>query len=247
MEKLVVMGGQESPKEFPLVDKNMLIGRDDSCEICLKDRSVSRHHATMRKVFNGYSIEDEQSTNGTRVNGNLVTKRFLKHGDLIEVGKYHLRFISELAPQEMDDPDRTVVLRPREVEPRNTMATGVTATPPVGAGSAALEEDAVTPLQSTGAQTESDTESPAELRPRVRYMSGENVGEEKVIDRAFFSVGNPGGDLVLINQRQSGFFLLKVGGEHPPMINGEPIKAGGVELHNGDRIDLGELSLKFLS
>lgn len=59
MEKLVVMGGDESPQEFPLVDKRMVIGRDETCDICLKDRSVSRHHATMQRVFNGYSIENE--------------------------------------------------------------------------------------------------------------------------------------------------------------------------------------------
>ncbi|MBT3048389.1 MAG: FHA domain-containing protein [Candidatus Thiodiazotropha sp.] len=247
MEKLVVMGGDESPQEFPLVDKRMEIGRDETCAICLKDRSVSRHHATMQRVFNGYSIEDEQSTNGTRVNGNLVTKRFLKHGDLIEVGKYHLRFISELAPQEMDDPDRTVVLRPRDRELPQDPVSELSAASPLNAGSSTLQEEAIAPLQSSAPNIETDTETPAEHQPRVRFLSGENVGEEKVIDRAFFSVGNPGGDLVLINQRQSGFFLLKVGGDHPPLINGEPIKAGGVELQNGDRIDLGELSLEFLS
>ncbi|MBT2969670.1 MAG: FHA domain-containing protein [Candidatus Thiodiazotropha sp. (ex Ctena orbiculata)] len=246
MEKLVVMGGDESPQEFPLVDKRMVIGRDETCDICLKDRSVSRHHATMQRVFNGYSIEDEQSTNGTRVNGNLVTKRFLKHGDLIEVGKYHLRFIAEQAPQEMDDPDRTVVLRPRDRELPQDPVSELSPTPP-SAGTTTLQEEAIVPLQSSEPTVETSTDTPAAHQPRVRFLSGENVGEEKVIDRAFFSVGNPGGDLVLINQRQTGFFLLKVGGEHPPLINGEPTKAGGVELQNGDRIDLGELSLEFVN
>ena len=51
----------------------------------------------------------------------------------------------------------------------------------------------------------------------------------------------------MINRRHTGYFLLKVGGENRPMINGTPIKAGGVELHNGDRIDLGELSLEFIA
>ncbi|MEW8315895.1 MAG: FHA domain-containing protein [Candidatus Thiodiazotropha endolucinida] len=231
MEKLVVMGDDESPQEFPLVGKRMLIGRDESCEVCLKDRSVSRHHATLIKVFSGYSIEDEQSTNGTRVNGNTVTKRFLKHGDLIEVGKYHLRFINQAPPQDVDDPDRTVVLRPREPKPIQPSSSEVAGIQPADVESS----------------TQPDTETPTQDRPRVRFLDGENKGEVKVVDRAFFSVGNPGGDLVLINQRHSGFFLLKVGGDNPPMINGEPIKAGGVELHDGDRIDLGDLSLEFLT
>jgi pSer/pThr/pTyr-binding forkhead associated (FHA) protein len=249
MEKLVVMGDDESPQEFPLTDKLMMIGRDDSCEICLRDRSVSRHHATLRQVFSGFSIEDEQSTNGTRVNGNMVTKRFLKHGDLIEVGKYHLRFIAQRPPQDMDmdDPDRTVVMRPRESSFPQPAASVASRTSSVGAGASAVTTEAHTEeAHNTGAQLGPDTESPVEQQARVRFLAGGNIGEEKVVDRAFFSVGNPGGDLVLINRRQEGYFLLKVGGDKPPMINGEPIKAGGVKLHNGDRIDLGEMSLEFI-
>ena len=236
MEKLVVMGGDGSPQEFPLFGKRMLIGRDESCEVCLKDRSVSRHHATLLKVFSGYSIEDEKSTNGTRVNGTTVTKRFLKHGDLIEVGKYHLRFIAQTPQQDMDDPDRTVVLRPRESTPTLPAASEVAVAPSVSEESSPqyTSEDP-------------DTETPVEDQARVRYLSGDNKGEVKVVDRAFFSVGNPDGDLVLINRRHSGYFLLKVGGDHPPKINGQPIRAGGVELNDGDRIDLGDLSLEFLS
>ncbi|MES9969949.1 MAG: FHA domain-containing protein [Candidatus Thiodiazotropha sp.] len=245
MEKLVVMGGDESPQEFPLFGKRMLIGRDETCEVCLKDRSVSRHHATLLKVFSGYSIEDEQSTNGTRVNGNTVTKRFLKHGDLIEVGKYHLRFIAQAAPQDMDDPDRTVVLRPRESAPAEAATSEVAVAPSLSEESSQeYAANDISPPQTTEAP---DTEAPVGVQARVRYLSGDNKDEVKVVDRAFFSVGNPGGDLVLINQRTSGYFLLKVGGDHPPMINGQPIKAGGVELHDGDRIDLGDLSLEFLS
>jgi pSer/pThr/pTyr-binding forkhead associated (FHA) protein len=246
MEKLVVMGDDGSPQEFPLAGKRMLIGRDESCDVCLRDRSVSRHHATLLKVFSGYSIEDERSTNGTRVNGNTVTKRFLKHGDLIEVGKYHLRFIAQEAQQDMDDPDRTVVLRPREAKPIQPSAPVVTASPPVRSQADAQHAAGVAPLPQVAA-TQADTETSVEDRASVRYLSGENEGEVKVIDRAFFSVGNPSGDLVLINQRQSGYYLLKVGGDKPPMLNGEPIKAGGVELHGGDRIELGDLSLEFLA
>jgi pSer/pThr/pTyr-binding forkhead associated (FHA) protein len=245
MEKLVVMGDDESPQEFPLVGKRMLIGRDESCDVCLEDRSVSRHHATLLKVYSGYSIEDEKSTNGTKVNGNTITKRFLKHGDLIEIGKYHMRFIAQETDQDVDDPDRTVVLRPRESQQEQPSVPKVTEVPPLGTPRGS--QDATQVAASPQADTQTDTEESVEEQPRVRFLAGENKGEVKVIDRAFFSVGNPGGDLVLINKRHSGYFLLKVGGDKPPMINGVPIKAGGVELNNGDRIDLGELSLEFIN
>jgi pSer/pThr/pTyr-binding forkhead associated (FHA) protein len=246
MEKLVVMGDDGSPQEFPLGGKRMLIGRDEICDITLKDRSVSRHHATLLKVFGGYSIEDEQSTNGTRVNGNAITKRFLKHGDLIEVGKYHLRFITQKPHHEMDDPDRTVVLSRSEIYPETATTPRVTYTP-VAQTASTPEQAVASPPTTLHANLKGDTGTATKSQPRVRFLSGENNGVVKVIDRAFFSVGNPSGDLVLINQRHSGYFLLKVGGDKPPMLNGEPIKAGGVELKNGDRIALGDLLLEFLS
>ena len=257
MEKLVVLSDDESPQEFPLVDKRLLIGRDGTCDICLGDRSVSRHHATLIRVFRGFSIEDERSTNGTRVNGSVVTKRFLKHGDLIEIGKYSLRYIAQAPAEEMDDPDRTVVLRPTNQSNLSTPSAAANRPAPSFSSASAVGRDAPrSPVETSGssapgpAQEEHEPEADSTLgasSAKIKFLSGDQVGEEKVIDRAFFSVGKPGGDLVLINQRHNGYYLLKVGGENTPMINGQPIKAGGVELKSGDRITLGELSLEFLS
>ncbi|MCU7905443.1 MAG: FHA domain-containing protein [Candidatus Thiodiazotropha sp. (ex Epidulcina cf. delphinae)] len=239
MEKLVVMSDDEAPQEYRLIDKRLLIGRDETCDMCLSDRSVSRHHATLMRVFRGFSIEDERSTNGTKVNGTVINKRFLKHGDLIEIGKYRMRYIAQPPERDMDDPDRTVVLRPTH-RSELTVPSAFSAAPmtPPTAGSA--------PVAGETDKQRSDTHTAQEPQAKVRFLSGEHRGEEKVVDRAFFSVGRPGGDLVLINHRHSGYFLLKVGGENNPMINGDRIRAGGVELHNGDRIDLGELSLEFI-
>ncbi|MEW8624893.1 MAG: FHA domain-containing protein [Candidatus Thiodiazotropha sp.] len=257
MEKLVVLSDDESPQEFPLVDKRLLIGRDATCDICLGDRSVSRHHATLLRVFRGFSIEDEGSTNGTRVNGDLVTKRFLKHGDLIEIGKYNLRYIAQLPHHKMEeeDPDRTVVIRPVQANPvepaetPNQQAKPAFSATPVSesAEAAAPAVSAVKPVTKPASQSPAiPAGNPAQNgTAKVRFLEGDHKGEERVIDRSFFSVGKPGGDLVLINHRHNGYFLLKVGGDNVPMINGKPIKAGGVELSNGDRITLGELSLEF--
>ena len=230
MEKLIVITEDGPAEEFLLRDQQMSIGRDETNAICLGDKSVSRHHATLKRVFRGFSLEDEQSTNGTRVNGKPITKQFLNHGDLIEIGKYHLRYYGVPQVRDADDPDRTVVLRPvHQSMLRPPPEKSVPA-----AGSAPAPQASVQPDVQTASA-------------RVRFLSGVQQGEELTVDRAFFTVGKPGGDLVLINRRHTGYFLLKVGGENKPMINGAPIKAGGVELHNGDRIDLGELSLEFVS
>jgi pSer/pThr/pTyr-binding forkhead associated (FHA) protein len=255
MEKLVVLGDDGSSQEFELLLKRLSIGRDGTCDICLSDRSVSRHHATLMRVYQGFSIEDEQSTNGTRVNGNAVTKRFLKHGDLIEIGKYNLRYIAQRPMNLSDDPDRTVVLNPQSSGSGGYQSPGTPPLQPVTGDNSATLSDQNEPLPPKppyeaprhGTQHPALVESDTESCAKVRFLAGENTGQEQVIDRAFFSVGNPTGDLVLINQRQNGYYLLKVGGKNTPKINDHPIKAGGVVLSNGDHITLGELSLKFIN
>jgi pSer/pThr/pTyr-binding forkhead associated (FHA) protein len=236
VEKLIVITDDGESDEFPLTEKQISVGRDEKSVLCLRDKSVSRHHATLQRVFRGFSLQDEGSTNGTRVNGQAITKRFLTHGDLIEIGKYHLRYFAAEESSAADDPDRTVVLRPVHQSGGNPKTE-------ISTPHAVKEPAAATPEP----KQEPEQKSAEIVGARVRFLSGSQQGEEKAVDRAYFSVGNPGGDLVLINKRHSGYFLVKLGGDEPPKLNGKPIKAGGVEMSNGDRIELGELSLKFIN
>jgi pSer/pThr/pTyr-binding forkhead associated (FHA) protein len=238
VEKLIVITDDRESEEFLLTERHIPVGRDEKNVLCLKDKSVSRHHATLQRVFRGFSLQDEGSTNGTRVNGQIITKRYLTHGDLIEIGKYHLRYFAaeENKTSESEDPDKTVVLRPvRQSELQSKPLPQSQPPKPQP-----ILESVVTKHESKPQQSEEAAGA------KVRFLSGKQQGEEKIIDRAYFSVGNPGGDLVLINKRHSGYYLVKVGGDESPRLNGTPIKAGGVELRNGDKIALGELLLEFV-
>ena len=237
MEKLILLSEDGVSQEFPLVEQLTSIGREEHNLICLSDKSVSRHHATLQRVFRGFTIQDEGSTNGTRVNGRPITKQFLKHRDLVEIGKYHLRFLVSEPDQQYSDADKTVVIRPSQ--PEKEPEPSPKPTPPDVEHSQAPEPEQSSEVEPAAA------EAPTQSGARVIYLEGEHKGQQLVVDRAFFSVGEPGGDLVLINKRQNGYFLLKVGGDAPPTINGTPIKAGGVELQDKDRIELGVLSLEF--
>lgn len=88
------------------------IGRGRECEIQLPDTSVSREHARIIGDADGFAIEDLQSTNGTLVNGESVTKQRLNGGDKIRVGRLHLEFqIREDGnSSETLDPSDTIVL-----------------------------------------------------------------------------------------------------------------------------------------
>ena len=69
------------------------IGRQASCTIVIADNNISRVHARFRTVDNGWTIEDLGSTNGTKVNGVLITEpTLLSHGQLIALGSLQLHF-----------------------------------------------------------------------------------------------------------------------------------------------------------
>lgn len=67
-----------------------LIGRADECDITLVGETVSRVHCTIRRLVNGYVIED-RSRNGTWVNGHRVRESLLRDGDSIRVGPHQLQ------------------------------------------------------------------------------------------------------------------------------------------------------------
>ena len=69
------------------------IGRQASCTIVIADNNISRVHARFRTGENGWTIEDLGSTNGTKVNGLLITEpTLLSHGQLIALGSLQLHF-----------------------------------------------------------------------------------------------------------------------------------------------------------
>jgi pSer/pThr/pTyr-binding forkhead associated (FHA) protein len=90
--RLVLCDGEFAGSEHPLAAEETLIGRNPTTDITLLDESISREHAIVAwDAESGvFTIEDLQSTNGTRVNGKRVRSAVLGDGDEIQVG--HTRF-----------------------------------------------------------------------------------------------------------------------------------------------------------
>ncbi|MDD4768106.1 MAG: DUF3662 and FHA domain-containing protein [Desulfotomaculaceae bacterium] len=84
--KLRVESGPERDKTFTLNKVSMVIGRRDDCDIVLSDDSISRSHARLDLHQSVYTIHDLGSTNGIKVNGDKITARVLKSGDVITLG-----------------------------------------------------------------------------------------------------------------------------------------------------------------
>jgi hypothetical protein len=69
------------------------IGRDEKSTIVLESRLVSKAHALVEFRDGEYTIQDLESANGTRVNGEATSVRVLEPGDRVEVGDVELTFL----------------------------------------------------------------------------------------------------------------------------------------------------------
>jgi len=72
--------------------QQITVGRDDSAELRLTDITVSKHHAKVQHDDSGALVlVDLQSTNGTAVNGQPISRTILRPGDHLEIGAVSLR------------------------------------------------------------------------------------------------------------------------------------------------------------
>src|SRR5438874_1029163 len=98
MAKLILSMDGLVLKEIPLTKERTTIGRKPHNDIQIDNLAVSGEHAVIVTILNDSFLEDLGSTNGTIVNGNPIKKHFLQNNDVIELGKYKLKFVGEAAP-----------------------------------------------------------------------------------------------------------------------------------------------------
>ncbi|MCJ7696591.1 MAG: FHA domain-containing protein [Anaerolineaceae bacterium] len=88
-----------------LIRNVLVIGRDDSCDIVIPDRQISRNHAQVSNTREGVFVEDMGSKNGTYHNNKRVlSRKQLKDGDTIQIGLAQtFSFLSSDATLPLDD------------------------------------------------------------------------------------------------------------------------------------------------
>lgn len=92
MPKLIVSIDGVVVKEVQLTKDRSTIGRRPYNDVVIDNLAVSGEHAVIRMAGGSAVLEDLGSTNGTYVNGKAVKQHALADDDLIEVGKYKLKF-----------------------------------------------------------------------------------------------------------------------------------------------------------
>ena len=95
MGKLVVSLDNVVIKEFQITKERTTLGRRPYNDIVIDNLAVSGEHAVLTAAQSDVFIEDLNSTNGTYINGKAVKKQLLSNNDVVEVGKYRIKFLAE--------------------------------------------------------------------------------------------------------------------------------------------------------
>lgn len=101
-------------KEYILGKERMTIGRKPHNDIVIDNLAVSGEHAAILTILNDSFLEDLDSTNGVMVNGAQIKKHFLQNNDVVEIGKYKLKYMGDQQQGQAaaaDDFEKTMVLR----------------------------------------------------------------------------------------------------------------------------------------
>lgn len=100
---------------IPLLRNTLLIGRRESCDICLRFANISGRHCEMTFRDGYWIVRDLNSTNGIKVNGDRVMEKALRPGDELMIGKrpyvieYKLELAGEQALQDMLEDDEAIM------------------------------------------------------------------------------------------------------------------------------------------
>ncbi|MBI3712502.1 MAG: FHA domain-containing protein [Burkholderiales bacterium] len=107
MSKVVVIFNGQVQREVAINKARINVGRRPSNDLVLDHLAVSGRHAAIDTTSEGTFILDLGSTNGTSVNGQPIKKHHLQDGDVVELGKYQLKFVVEKDNYQIS-PDETL-------------------------------------------------------------------------------------------------------------------------------------------
>ena len=212
-------------KEMVLDKERTTIGRKPHNDIQIDNLAISGDHAAIVTILNDAFLEDMNSTNGTYVNGQPVKKHVLKNNDVIELGKYRLKFLTESAVPASEQ-DEAMSFAHSAIQ---TDAAGVDAPP-----QEALSNSASAP-------------PPVAALGMIQILSGSHAGRTLELSKSLTTLGKPGFQVAVITRRPHGYFITHVEGTVFPVVNGRPLDAQAHRLNDHDIIEIAGVKMEFFS
>jgi predicted component of type VI protein secretion system len=268
MAKLILTLDGVMLKEYTLTKERTTIGRKAHNDIPIDNLAVSGEHAAIVTILNDSFLEDLGSTNGTLVNGQPIKKHFLQNGDVIEIGKYKLKYVNEAtSTTTAADFEKTMVLRaapkpPAEPKLGDTQ-TNLSTDTGIKKALSDTQINAQLGATTTGglrAATETSPsmqkQEPATITPAapaptggaqgvIQILSGPNAGKELPLTKALTTLGKPGVQVAVIAKRPQGYFITHVEGASFPVVNGKALDSQANLLNDHDVIELAGVKMEF--
>ncbi len=183
MPKLIVSIDGVVIKEVTLAKDRTTLGRRPYNDIVIDNLAISGEHAVLHMIGNDVYLEDLNSTNGTYVNARAIKKQALEHNDVVEVGKYKIRYLAGYTgAADAAAPARSVIASP---PPPLPLSSDPTVPVPLGGMSAIAV---------------------------IRVLSGTGAGREVPLQKVVTTIGKPGVAVAAVTRRLHGYVVAPIDG-----------------------------------
>lgn len=211
MPKVIVSIDGVVIKEVTLAKDHTSLGRRPYNDIVIDNLAVSGEHAVLHLIGTDVYLEDLNSTNGTYVNARAIKKQALEHNDLIEVGKFKLRYVVGSAASDTG-------LAKTPLLPPDSMTIPLMSVPTALAPLSGLVGAAV-----------------------IRVLSGAGAGQELPLQKVVTTIGKPGVAVAAITRRIRGYVVTPIdagtllngeplGADAVSLQDGDVLELGGMRM-----------------
>jgi pSer/pThr/pTyr-binding forkhead associated (FHA) protein len=263
MARLILSLDSQVLAEYNMSKERYTIGRLPDNDVRIDNPAVSGHHSLIINILNDSFLEDLNSTNGTYVNGKLIKKHALQHGDVITIGHHQLRFSDQQTGDvEQDEFEKTMVI-PAGHHSAEQLAKAERAAAAAASSAArdrardvrvdmpkAERKPEARAHTSTAAGIDSKAAPNALPLAKLQVLSGAFAGRELELTKTLTTLGRPGVQVAAITRRAEGYFVVHVEsgkqGDYP-LINGQPIGAQARKLTDNDVLQLAGVKMGFFT
>jgi pSer/pThr/pTyr-binding forkhead associated (FHA) protein len=257
MARLILSLDGQTLAEYNMTKERYTVGRLPDNDIRIDNAAVSGHHSLLINILNDSFLEDLNSTNGTYVNGKLIKKHALQHGDVITVGHHQLRYVDDQAQQAPEDEfEKTMVIQPsgqmeKQVAQAARAAEAAATAAAAKEGPRPARPEAAKPRRPfapTTTQEVDESAAPALPLAKLQVLSGTFAGRELELVKTLTTLGRPGVQVAAITRRAEGYYIVHVESaksEGLPLVNGMQIGAQARKLQDNDVIQLAGVKMGF--
>lgn len=194
--KIYFLNGSKAGESLDLKKNSLKVGRELDNDVVLDTGGVSRYHALLQTTADGlWMISDLESTNGTKVNGDLINAPYqLKETDVISLGDQNIRFgkkrdlakdvasiisqkeqagdeVTEIifhsAPPQSEPPSKPMIsIKPPSLSKTENLAPPPPAPVPEKTDLSIFENKNINFFQKKAAKAQADTKNPADSKKR---------------------------------------------------------------------------------